>query len=73
MNTNAMQVVRHILERRILILKQVLLGFNLMLERGDLLLDLRAVGVKNLFNDARLEFSLLKWKLHLDVRHIAFG
>jgi len=51
MDANTVQVVSHIFQRRILVLKQVLLSLNLSLKLCDLLFDLCAVGVEHVLHD----------------------
>ena len=50
MDADSMQVVRHLLQRRILVLQLVFLVLNLLLKASNLLLDLISVVVKHLLN-----------------------
>jgi len=51
-DADTVQVIGHRLVGRVLVLKQVLLPFNLLPEIADLLFDLRAVRAKDLLDDA---------------------
>ena len=50
MDADSMQVVRHLLQGRILVLQLVFLVLNLLLKASNLLLDLISVVVKHLLN-----------------------
>lgn len=48
MDADAVQVIGHLLQSRVLVLKQIFLVLDLLLQLGDLVLHFVAVSVKNL-------------------------
>lgn len=72
-NTNTMEVVRHVLEWRVLVLEQVFLVLDLALEAGDLFLDLRVVRVEHLTEQVCLDRLLLKGQGNFDIGHLLWS